>query len=134
MQKTCDLCGDVRLRSMSKECPAALRCPRCESSYYFYFRQDGEVFTYPRSWGRVVSVIDEPQDEAVYDEEGNPVPHEECMPLFRSPYYFFVADDGTIRRACMREIPEPPAPPKGGKPKALFYLIWCVDVLPRSEK
>lgn len=49
-------------------------------------------------------------------------------------YYTFLADDGTIRRACMS--PEGPFPwgesekPKGVPRKVELYHVWSVDVLP----
>jgi len=137
MKRTCEVCGHSKLRKSGGHGCIHLQCPKCESRSNHYYSKNGAAFGYPKVWGRLVAVIEAPEFEEAYDEQGQPIPVDELIPFPTSWYYIFVAEDGTIRRARYYEIPEvlSPAPhlPKG----MAYYSRWDVDVVesvtPASE-
>jgi hypothetical protein len=104
-----------------------VRCRDCGATWNFYFTKGGGIFTWPREWGRPIAILNSSEPEGAFDEQGKPM--EDCTPFLASPYYVFVGEDGTIRRARMYEIPG--FVTDGNEPQRKhFHQEWCVDVLP----
>lgn len=111
----------------------------------YYYRLDGELFTYPAAWGRCLGVLDDtellqPIENFAEDEEGEGegedlrVRPETSYSVYGENYYIFVADDGTIRRARISDgvfDADHPRPSSVPEDVEVFHY-WSVDVLPRE--
>ena len=141
-KRSCDVCGG-ELKACQSAFGVVLTCQRCQGKFGYYYRRDGEVLTYPRVWGKLVAVVQEPeQDHQALERVGvrrapspPPVAIRETMVrgvVFSPTYYVFLAEDGTLRRVRLASIPEAPKSGGGGAETVEYHHRWNVDVLPRS--
>ncbi len=138
--KPCEVC-DGALKPSFSAFGVVLTCDRCQGKFGYYYRRDGEVLTYPRAWGKLVAVVQEPEGEnAALRRSGvrrAPAPPPVAIAaeglalstVFSPTYYVFLADDGTIRRVRLACIPKPPAGDRGVPETVTHHHRWNVDIL-----
>ena len=133
MQKTCDVCGNARLRKRHSGVGTILECRGCGSSYDYYYTKGGRLLDYPASWGRLITVIYEAAGtyDVVDGDEGD------MSTVFAGyTYYLFESDDGTIRRARIEDIrsfSDEASKPSQVPKQVDVYHTWVVDVLPSAD-